>query len=106
MKYIYEFIWAALCAWMCVWLLGSLDTKFGILQYCFIPNIIEFVHGFGVSAKTILFLAIFLVFWASGIHKIVGRILIIFIGWIVIIILVGLGLMCAYAFLSWLAGSL
>lgn len=106
MKHIYSFVWAALCAWMCVWLLGSLDAKFGILQHYFIPTIIEFVHGFGVSAKTILFLAIFLVFWASGIHKIVGRIFLLIIGWIVIIIVVGLALMCGYAFLSWLAGLL
>lgn len=104
MKYVYNFIWAAICAWMLVWLLGDLDAKFGILNHYYIPNIIEFVRGFGWSAKTILFIATFLVFWTTGIHKIVGRILLFLIGWTVIIILAGLVIMVAYAFLSWLIG--
>jgi len=106
MKYVYSFVWAALCAWMVIWLIGYFDAKVGFLNdFCF-PQIISFIHGYGLSAKTVAFLAIFLIFWATGIHKIVGRGILFLIGWTCIIILVGLALICGYAFLSWIISLL
>ncbi len=105
-NFIFGFIWAAICAWMAVWLVGYLNAKTGFLQdFCF-PAIINYVNGFGISVKTVLFLTLFLIFWATGMHKFVGRWLLTLIGVIALIIVAGVLLLGGYLFLSWLISLL
>ncbi|MCM1323132.1 MAG: hypothetical protein NC218_03015 [Acetobacter sp.] len=105
-SFIFNFIWAAICAWMAVGLLGYLNAKTGLLQdFCF-PAIIEFAGSFGFKAKTVLFLALFLVFWATGMHKCIGRWLLTLIGVIALVIVAGFVLLIGYSFLVWMISLL
>lgn len=105
-NFIFGFIWAGICAWMAVWLVGYLNVKTGFLQdFCF-PAIINFVNGFGFSAKTVLYLVLFLIFWATGMHKFVGRWLLNLIGLVTLIVVVGALLLGGYLFLSWMISLL
>ena len=103
---IFNFIWTAICAWMAVWIVGYLNLKTGFLQDFFFPAVINFVGGFGVPAKTVLFLALFLIFWATGMHKFVGRWLLTLIGLVALVVVTGALLLIGYHFLMWMISLL
>ncbi len=106
MEHIFRFIWAAICAWILVWFIGYIDAKTDFLEELFFPNVIDFIHGFGLSAKKVLFFALFLFLWLTGLHKYIGRGIFLLLGIIFWIIIIGLILLGGYWFLTWISGTL
>ena len=106
MKYVYAFIWAAICAWVIVWLIGYLDAKYGFLDTLFFPAIINFIHGFGISAKTVLFVVLTFLLWGTEWYKYIGRGLFNLIGLVVLLLFIGLIILGGYWFLNWMSGLL
>lgn len=101
---IFEAVWAALCAWLTVWLLLKLNAVIGISEFLSTPC--GWVHSLGLSVRKVLFGFFFLLYWATGMNKIVGHIILILIGIITVIIVGSIIIYFGYHFLAWLAGTL
>lgn len=106
MEHAFKFIWAAICAWIFVWLIGYINDHTAFLEKAFFPSILDFIHGFGFSAKKVLFFALFIFLWLTGLHKYIGRGIFFFIGIALWVILIGLILIGGYWFLTWISGTL
>jgi uncharacterized membrane protein YfhO len=111
MKYVYNFIEAALVAVLTVWALVWLNTRIISLdEWLFFPNIIAFLHNHGLSVKTVLFFVLFFLYWPSDGHHYIVRGIIevvkffakIFIS-IGIVILAVLAAYLGWHFLVWIA---
>ena len=101
---IFEAVWAALCAWLTVWLLLKLNAVFDLSEFLSTP--FGWIHSHGLSVRKVLFVFFFLLYWVTGKNKIFGHIILIVIG-VVTVIIVGLFIVYfGYHFLSWLAGTL
>lgn len=103
---VFSFIWAALCAWIIVWLLLVINAKTGFANEWIFPNVIQWVQNWGVSFRKVLFVALFIILWATGYHKLIGNCILMAIGYICLIAITILALLCAYWLLSTLAGCL
>ncbi|MBO5037881.1 MAG: hypothetical protein J6C85_00275 [Alphaproteobacteria bacterium] len=102
---VFSFIWAAICAWITVWVLVYLNSKLGYIDdFCF-PAIVNFFHGHGFGVRKVFFFVFFLVYWLTGIHKLFGNILLMLIGWGALIFIVVLVVFLGFHFLRWIAGT-
>lgn len=106
MEFIFRFIWVAICAFLVTILIEYIDTHTGFLQTLFFPQMIDFIHGFGLSAKKVLFISLFLFFYLTALDKYIGRGLFLLLGMAFWVVIIGLVILCSYWFLSWLAGCL
>lgn len=102
---IFEAVWAALCAWLTVWLLLKLNAATDLSEGIF-SAFCGFIHSFGWSVRKVLFIFFFLLYWATGMNKIFGHIILIAIGVITIVFVGSIILYFGYYFLVWLAGTL
>ena len=105
-KIIMSIVWALICAWAITRLLLYVDARVGFTQEYFFPSIIDFIHGFGFSARKVLFTILTAFFAATGIHKFFGKTLLWLIGVVLILACIVLALFIAYHAISWLAGTL
>jgi len=103
---IFSIIWAALCAWVLTYILLKLDARYNITDMYFLPSMINFIHGFDISVRKVIFFFIFGVFAMSGAHKGIGKILLTIIGVVALLVIVALVVMIAWWFFSLLANSL
>jgi hypothetical protein len=69
---VFSLIWAMLCSWITMKLIVLCDAEWHFTQMAFVPQIIGFIHGFGISAKTVLFLTLTALFTFTGIHRLFG----------------------------------
>jgi len=69
---IFSVIWAAVCAWITVWLISMANSKTNFAEWSFIPAVVDAIHNFGWSAKKVLFFTLTAVYLFTGIHKLVG----------------------------------
>ena len=102
---IFSFIWAAICAWITIWILVYLNSKLGYTNdFCF-PAIVNFFHNHGFAVRKVFFFVFFLIYWLTGIHKFFGNVLLMIIGWTVLIIIVALIVVLGFYFLRWISGT-
>lgn len=106
MEHIFRFIWVAICAFAVTVLIDYINDQTSFLQTLFFPNMINFIHGFGISAKKVLFILFMLFFYITSVDKYMGRGIFLTLGviiWVIVIILI---VLCGYWFLTWLMGCL
>lgn len=103
---IMSIIWALICAWLITRLLLYVDARVGFTQEYFFPDIIDFIHGIGLSARKLFFALIAIVLALTGIHKSFGQVLLFMIGIVVILGCVTLAVLAAYHIIGFLANSL
>lgn len=102
---IFSFIWAAICAWITIWVLVYLNSKLGYIDDWFFPAIVNFIHGSGFAVKKVFFFVFFLIYWLTGVHKLFGNVLLMLIGWTALIIIVALIVYFGFIFLRWISGT-
>jgi len=103
---ILSFFWALFCAWLTTLVLAWLNTKIEFTGWLFIPSLIDFLHAHEWAPKDILFYALTLFYWATGIHKAYGIVLYMLIGIatfaVVSVLVLGFGILL----INWLTGLL
>ena len=103
---IFSIIWAALCAWILTYVLLKLDARYNIADVYFFPSVVNFIHGFDVPVRKVIFFLFFGVFLLTGLHKGAGKILLAIIGVVALLVIVALFIMIGWWFISLLANSL
>lgn len=103
--HIFSFVWAAICAWATVWILVYLNSKLQFNGDFIFPAITDFLHGRGFSVRKVCFWSFFLVYWLTGLHKLIGTALRVAIGWIALIFIASVVVIAGYYFLKWISGT-
>ena len=105
-NFIMSLIWALICAWVITRLLVYVDARVGFSQMYFFPSIIDFIHGFGLSAKKVCFTVITMFLFLTGIHRWFGQAILFVIGVVVILACVALAIFVAAHIIGFMANSL
>ena len=90
---IFSFIWAGICALLSVWLVLYVDAKIGFSNDYFFPTIV---------VRKVLFFALYLVYWLTGVHKLFGNGILALIGWTALLVIAAVVIVAGYWFVSWL----
>ena len=99
---LFSFIWAGICALLSVWLVLYVDAKIGFSNDYFFPTIVDAIHDFGWSGRKVLFFALYLVYWITGVHKLFGNGLLALIGGTAFLVIAAVIIVAGYWFVSWL----
>ncbi len=99
---IFSFIWAGICALLSVWLILYVDAKINFSSDYFFPQIVDTIHGWGMSVRKVLFFTLYLLYWLTGIHKLFGNGILALIGWTVLLVIICIVLVAGYWFVTWL----
>ena len=97
---------AAVCAWGTVWLILQGDAAWEISSKWFLPDVINFIHGYGFSGRKVAFYAFFTIYLLTGLHRPLARFIFKAVIWIIILFIVIVACMAGYKFLLWLASTL
>ncbi len=101
---IFSFIWAGICALLSVWLILYVDAKLNFSSDYFFPEIVDTIHGFGLSVRKVLFFALYLLYWLTDISKKFGNWLLAIIGLIALVVIICILLVFGYYIVTKLAG--
>ena len=101
---ILSFFWALFCAWLTVLILSWLNTKINFTG--FVPSLIDYLYAHEWAPKTVLFYALTLFYWFTGIHKFFSVPMFVIIGFATIAVIAVLVLGFGIIIINWLTGLL
>ena len=105
-NFVFSLLWAMICAWLVMKLIIFIDAQYHLSQIAFAPAVINFINGFGISARMVLFVIITAILLFTGAHKWFGGMLVYVLGFAYIAFFVALGGAVIYYVFVWLTGSL
>ena len=106
MDYVYRFVWAAVAAFLTTLLLIKLGACLNLTDWLFFPSVLDFLHAHGWSARVWSFWLLFLIYWITEWHFVIGGILLNIIFTIIWIIVVIVAVYVGWNILIWLASLL
>lgn len=108
-KFIFNIIWAALCAWLCTKLLLWMNGRFDFNGLPIIAYLADTIQGWGLQIRTVAFGGLVVLFLITNIHRWIGWQIPKLIRLAVMILRLGLWCLagyCLWQFIMWLASLL
>lgn len=106
MEIIFRVIWATICAWVTVWFIGWLNTRWGILDNGVCHLMMDSIRNIDWSPKKVLFFTMFLVYLLTPLGKNMGNWLFILLTIAIAIVVIIVAIVALLAILTWIAGTL
>ena len=105
-KIMFDIVWAGILAFFLTKLIIAVDAEKNISEMFYFPEIINLIHGLGMSVKVITFIILTAILYFTNIAKILGNLLLWLIGLAYWLVIAGLIIIVAYNIIIWVAGAL
>ncbi|MBR5154767.1 MAG: hypothetical protein IKW58_03490 [Alphaproteobacteria bacterium] len=102
----FDIVWAGILAFFLTKLIIAVDAEKNISEMFYFPEIINLIHGLGMSVKVITFIILTAILYFTNIAKILGNLLLWLIGLAYWLVIAGLIIIVAYNIIIWVAGAL
>ena len=93
---IFNIIWSGIIAFFLTRMLIAVEAKTNFADLYCLPQVIEFIHGLGMSARILCFVIITVILAITGIAKLLGNLAFWLIGAALWLVLIALVLMVCY----------